>query len=137
VFGSWRGSVAAALLLASAGVVADESRRFIATGETVADHRTTLEWQRADDRMLYTWRDALSHCRLPWRLPTVEELYTLVDVRRTGPPLIAPIFSSSTGYYWTATPAAGDASQAWYVSFGNGGVGYGTKRGTYRVRCVR
>lgn len=62
-----------------------------------------------------------------WRLPTADELQSLVDygVANPGPMTDISWFSNaSSSYYWTSSPYAGHAATyAWVVSFLNGDVG--------------
>ena len=72
-----------------------------------------------------------------WRLPTIQELLTLVDYERTSP-AIDPAFECSSEWYWSSTPYASSPSLfAWIVSFGYGGSSWYGQDGEYRVRAVR
>jgi hypothetical protein len=75
-----------------------------------------------------------------WRLPTIKELQSIVDLSQTAAPYIDPTAFPSTpsNYFWSSSPLAGSSSDAWNVSFGNGAT-YGTAvSGSYSyVRCVR
>jgi hypothetical protein len=95
------------------------------TGVAVLDKETGLVWQREPWGLISTtfnenWADASSGChalvlggRMGWRLPTVEELLSLVD--RTGQagqylPAGHPFTQiSTTDGYWTATARGGRA----------------------------
>jgi len=76
-----------------------------------------------------------------WRLPTLQELESLVDPTQSDPSLpsgnpFAQFVQWS--YYWSATTYASSTSNAWDVAFGNGGVGFDDKGGVFRfVWCVR
>jgi hypothetical protein len=75
-----------------------------------------------------------------WRLPTVDELQTLVDysVAYPGPTIDSTWFPNTQPYYyWTATIYAGDTSSAWLVDFYKGYVGYASGAITVHVRLVR
>jgi hypothetical protein len=129
-------AVAIALLFGSRLRANSTDGRFTMVTGGYQDQVTGLTWQQPDDGNLYTWANAQTHCAKPWRLPTVEELYTLVDVRQPVAPLIDSAFTNANSYYWSSTPSASGSSNAWNVSFGNGTAGYGAVSGTYRVRCV-
>jgi hypothetical protein len=74
---------------------------------TVLDSRTGLMWeQKTDDGGVrdkdntYTWKDALAYCENltlgghdDWRLPTIKELSSLVDLSRYNP-AIDPVFKN-------------------------------------------
>lgn len=78
------------------------------------------------------------HC--DWRLPSVEELLTIVDAS-AGVPTIASQFGPTQSYlYWTATTFAGGFTPyyAWYVDFSDGDYGNNlSKTFSYYVRAVR
>jgi len=77
-----------------------------------------------------------------WRLPTMKELLSLVDYKRSGP-AIDLVFASTTHttkLYWTSTTYTAfgeDRAWAWQVSFLNGEGKSGLKSGTNLVRAVR
>ena len=119
----------------------------------VRDNVTGLEWQQATAPGTYTWQQAQDYITSlndakylgyeDWRLPTVEELSSLVDVGRIDPPAINPIFNDTVeAYYWSSTTYAYDAGSAWSVGFGaddffNGFVNCNIKSDNYYVRAVR
>ncbi len=110
---------------------------------TVTDQVTGLIWQQADDGVARTWNDAGTYCqalglggRADWRLPSIDELLSIVDSGRFNP-AINPVFTCSSDFYWSDTTNAGTSSYAWAVSFRTGDTssdGYG--RHTNYVRCV-
>ena len=72
-----------------------------------------------------TWGDAISHCyrlevggRRGWRLPTIEELASLVDTSQPAPTLPAgnPFSNVQSFVYWSATTTH-NTSVAWNVNF--------------------
>jgi Protein of unknown function (DUF1566) len=113
--------------------------------DAVLDGTTGLIWQQAIGPQM-TWQDAVDYCsalqlagRCDFRLPTRIELATLVDytVKQTSGPLIDAAFSAAASEYWTASPFAGDATEAWYVHFGSGVVaGNISTTLPLHVRCV-
>jgi hypothetical protein len=126
-------------------------------GAAVLDHETGLVWEKSPDTSRNIWVYAIQHCfqkelgeRKGWRLPTVEELSSLIDPTQIDPALPPghPFVNVQTrrdifgdyelDYYWTATTDAGSAGNAWYVGFYNGLAGADIK--TYNDRltwCVR
>jgi hypothetical protein len=125
--------------------------KLVLDGEAVLDRETGLFWQRATDNDTKKWTDtveddACTYCyklevggRLGWRLPTIEELATLVDTSNLSPALPAGhLFTNfKSSYYWSSSTHAYHPDHAWYVYFGNGYVYYNTKTDQYYVRCVR
>ncbi len=115
----------------------------------VTDTLTHLQWQDSNIKS-QTWNDANDYCKeliiqgvSDWRLPTVQELQSLVNLAYT--PKIDPSFATkSSGKYWTSTeyPYAPE-TMAYYINFSNGfSANYGDrsvydKSNRYYVRCVR
>ena len=115
---------------------------------TITDDRTGLMWEQHPTEQRYTWEDAtririndLNAARLgghdDWRLPTIQELVSLVDYARCRP-AVDPVFVTVADFYWSATTYATGPGYAWVVDFngGNVGVGLGKGVGSY-VRAVR
>lgn len=114
--------------------------------EAVLDKETGLVWARATPAPQMDWMSAMLHCqnlniggRKGWRLPTVEELASLVDVTRSNPtlPVGHPFLNVPSSYYWSSTTCADNSVYAWYVGFYNGYVGYLVKSSNLYVRAVR
>src|SRR5262249_43113868 len=64
--------------------------------EAVFDKETGRVWEQSPSTSPVSWFDALSHCyalevgrRKGWRLPTIEELASLVDTSQPAPTLPA------------------------------------------------
>ena len=112
-------------------------------GESVI--RGNLQWQDNADAATVEkeWDGAKSYCAnltldgySDWRLPTIKELQSIVDRKRT--PAIKTGFSNTaSSWYWSASPYVYNGSYAWVVSFYNGYTYDSTKTVTYYVRCVR
>lgn len=99
----------------------------------VKDSLTSLEWQ--DD---YSDNNGyIKHTTWTRRLPTINELVSLVDDTRSNP-AIDTIFEKITPYhYWSSSSITARLSKAWIVPFNNGAPGYNDKSTNYYVRCVR
>ena len=111
------------------------------------DRETGLVWDNSPDTTQRDWFKACAHCyqrqvggRKGWRLPTIEELASLVDTSVSGAPTLPtdhPFTNVQSGLYWSSTTIAGSTSLAWTVYFSNGDV-YATDKSTdYYVWCVR
>jgi hypothetical protein len=126
--------------------------------EAVYDQETGLVWEQAPTDSTRAWYLAQSECnsravgnRKGWRLPTIQELTSLIDptVPSPGPTLPAGHpFSNvhiptaiESALYWSATTVDSPSSptDAWVVEFGAGGVGnFGKLRpGSTYHWCVR
>ncbi len=85
-------------------------------GEAVLDNGTGRVWEQSPDTGAQSWIGALNHCygrnvggRMGWRLPTIEELASLVDPNNPGGvPFLPPghPFDNVQSGYWSATTVA-------------------------------
>jgi hypothetical protein len=124
-------------------------------GAAVLDRETGLVWEQSPSTTPLQWggpavaffNSAQFHCndskvgnRKGWRLPTLQELASLVDPTKLNPALPAGHpFSSNvrSDFYWSATTLAVLTSDAWTVKFVNGGVFGDDKTVLNFVWCVR
>jgi hypothetical protein len=111
---------------------------------TITDNITELMWQQSGPAGLYTWSDSVAYCPTltlaghnDWRLPSVIELMSIVDIEKSDPAINSIYFPSTPGGFWSATPAAGSPSQAWYVDFNYGEPCAIHVANTNSVLCVR
>ncbi len=72
-----------------------------------------------------------------WRLPTYEELLTLVHYFRTNPAVIDELNYIIPKKYWTSSDNISDISAIWYVDFKYGQTGSELKYSKLNIRCVR
>lgn len=154
--------------------------RFLDNGNgTITDTTTGLVWEKQSDDggphdkdAVYTWSAsgstqptgtafgfiaALNAGRFggwrDWRLPTLEELQTIVSTSGSTPgrPVVPPAFDNNCVpgcninqcsctkplNYWTSTINISNNQQAWYVLFNTGQSGTGLKILGFSVRGVR
>lgn len=114
---------------------------------TVTDHATGLMWTVDDvGENRLNWNDADAAAKAvtlggfsDWRLPTRQELLTLVDDTRVNPAINKSVFPHcKSAWYWTSTTWAGSpAAAAWFVHFYNGLSSANARGGNARVRAVR
>ena len=113
--------------------------------EAVLDKETQLVWEISPTGGL-GWLDAVSHCynrviggRMGWRLPTIEELTTLVDLQTSSPSLPDgnPFDAPPTPPVWSITSDAEDNSYAWSVNFADGTLHTDGKGAAEFAWCVR
>jgi hypothetical protein len=104
----------------------------------VRDNWTGLVWEQPFSNAKYTYAEAEGVCaeRGPgWRAPSVKELQTLIDRRRSMPSIDPTYFPGTpSDYFWSSTPY-GNAGIRWLVTFGTAAAGTYTEREVY-VRCV-
>jgi len=111
------------------------------------DEKTGLVWQdnKAVAKVVKNYEDAVAYCDAlevdgfdDWRLPSLAEAYTIVDLRRDRPALMSGFEMRVSERFWTATPFAGDPkAQAWRILMSYGEAESYTKRREHHVRCVR
>ena len=120
--------------------------KLVLEGAAAFDWETWLVWEQSPNTAVRDWSSAISHCytrevggRKGWRLPTIEELASLVDTSQSDPALPAghPFTDVQSDGYWSSSTHASDPSYAWGVHFGNGLVSNAGKSSDYYVWCVR
>ena len=121
---------------------------FEASAETVHDLATGLIWQRrAYDAYMVTQADAVLACSdlvleglSGFRLPTLRELYSIVDEHAVQANAIDErFFQRGLFEHWTSTTNPGQLAEAMVVAFSMApGVAYPLPRTeTLRFRCVK
>jgi hypothetical protein len=124
------------------------AQRFVLVldGEAVLDKDTGLVWEKSPDATKRTWLFAANDCykktvggRKGWRLPTVEELASLIDTTQSNPTLPSghPFQNVQSDYYWSSTAYVFDPNNAYNVSLANGTVVAGVKSATFYMWAVR
>jgi len=105
---------------------------FEARGEIIIDHATGLAWQQGGSDFHLNWPAAQAYIAqlnetahggfTTWRLPTVNELVTLISPRQEiDDYCIAPLFDRAKKWLWSADRRSFVA--AWYVGMDLGFVG--------------
>lgn len=114
--------------------------RFREQGDRVLDRLTRLYWMRQADLMRrpVSWSEALAavaaHNRgqvqaRNWRLPSINELESLVDCSTHSPALPAGHpFSDVRDVCWSSTTSLFEPDWAWALYLDKGAVGVGQKR---------
>jgi hypothetical protein len=125
---------------------ADRFKLVMNSDAAVLDKETGLVWEKSPDTGTRSWTSACTHCyqrevggRKGWRLPTIEELASLVDTSQSNPTLPAghPFIGVQSDFYWSSSTYAGGTSHGWGVLFNGGLVSYYDKSDHYYVWCVR
>lgn len=131
------------------------SRSYTDNGDgTITDNSTGLVWQKCSiaqnndstctgTASAFQWSSASSQCTglnlagRTWRLPTVEELQTLVDYGNNNPAIDSIFSNTPAAAFWTISEHAPSFNVfAWFVSFQHGDVSYHWKTNSFRIRCV-
>jgi hypothetical protein len=107
--------------------------------ETVTDMNTGLMWQRTSFEIKMNWQKALSNCENlsfagynDWRLPTLEELRSIVNYINTKPAINKAVFPNTlSAFCWSSTSYADSTGCAWGVRFN-----YGYGNATLRIRPI-
>ena len=121
-----------------------EDGRFIDCGDgTIKDTLTGLMWDKDGSDNSMSQSRAEEYCKKSevgghkdWRLPTREELESILDLTKVYP-AIDPIFNCKSAWYWTSTPYAGNSGSAWFVGFSTGSVLWNLRSYYFYVRPVR
>jgi hypothetical protein len=117
---------------------------------TIIDHTTGLEWdarptseadklnwQGAHDRIA-TMNTERFAGHTDWRVPTIDELFTLIDHSTHGPSTFEPFRACTlSNDYWSSSTYVGYPQDAWTVNFYNGDVNAFNKSNFNYVRAVR
>jgi hypothetical protein len=101
--------------------------------DTVTDNATGLIWQRKPSPLSYMDDDKAieAYCQAPFRLPTPNELFTLVDPTREKPSIDVQAFPDTPSVPFFAVQNGRGRS----VDFDTGDLGSTSDPG--KVRCVR
>jgi tetratricopeptide (TPR) repeat protein len=116
-------------------------------GETVHDRATGLTWQKSGSDRRLAYEEAQAYVeemnrqplggRTGWRLPTVDELASLLTEEENEHGLyIDPLFGAKERYYWCWTADRRSGGGAWDVGFHLGLVNFGSEDLHYYVRLV-
>ncbi len=104
----------------------------------ILDVKTGLEWGPSSDKSM-NFSKSEEYCKnLGGRLPSVDELQTILDRSMHNPTADKNIFKDvKSEWYWTGTKYAGVGGASWCVSFYNGCVNAFNECNYCYVRPVR
>jgi len=118
--------------------------RYAIESGTVVDSKTNLNWEQTLASARYAWSDAATYCSsLPlggggWRLPSENELQTLVDESRMSPAIDPTSFPDTPGdFFWTSSAVPSFSNFAWAITFNDGATTLLDATEPEWVRCVR
>ncbi len=136
--------------------IARPSADYVDHGDGTATHSpTSLIWQRcavgqtwtggtcAGAASAVTWDDAMRlnsglGGKTDWRLPTEDELLSLVDYSKSLPAINSALFPNvPQAGFWSGSSYSPDPNVAWFVDFDNGFTYAVIKTHAFYVRLVR
>lgn len=114
----------------------------------VVDYATNLMWQQTGSPKPVAWKTAHEYIQrlnaqqyagyADWRLPTIEELASLLSAaKQTGALYLAPVFDNTQLWCWSADIVESSPGMAWYISFSSGGIQPHEQKNSAFVRAVR
>lgn len=125
-------------------VLSLEKSAYIKTEAGIKDPQNEILWMpltAADKKKKYTYEAAQTFCEengyrgREWRLPSVDELYSIVDYAHTHPAVDTSVFGVMMNrYYWSDDEFGQD--KAYVVGFKLGSVATSSKENRSYVRCV-
>jgi hypothetical protein len=73
-----------------------------------------------------------------WSLPSIQELLSIIDYRRTSPALLKAFnYVENESFYWSQTVVADESDAFWGVNFKRGASSKASEYYDRYVRCVR
>ena len=120
----------------------------LGNAKVVNDHVTKLMWQQDEESTRFDWREVeafivkMNENKFAgynyWRLPTTEELSSLITPEKHGDYFIDPMFHKELLNSWTADEVEGVPFGAWFIDFNNGKPVDGNRAaGIGQLRLVR
>ena len=127
-------------------------------GSEITDKKTGLVWRRCTEGMkwngktctgnptLFAYQGVVKHeageatkTGLNWRLPLMDELFSIVSNDHTHPAINSKIFPATpAASFWVTSPAVTDLRYGWNVNFDQGYKHYNFNFGEIRhARLVR
>jgi hypothetical protein len=134
-------------LILLANIYAGDIQKTDTTG-ILFDKKSGLFWQdqkaNSDKNKRVNYKGADRYCKelklggYMWRLPTIDELKSIVDYKREDIAIkMGFTYISTTDWYWAKSEYVSDKSSAWVVYFFNGFDRIDLKGFDGFVRCVR
>jgi hypothetical protein len=115
---------------------------------TITDSASGLVWEKSTGASAVTLAKAKSYCeklslggKNDWRLPTRNEMQSIVDYTRFNPAIDTAYFPDTvSSEYWTSTKVASDYAGGdlwWFVGFRDGDISSFSSVDELSVRAVR
>lgn len=126
------------------------ANHYVVTADEVTDQYTGLIWQRwhSGDEPSLSFDEAFSYCEeldlagRSWRLPTVNEIASIVDDVPSGdvsPATEHDVFPDMApdAQYWSQSPYGTNDDEHWTLNFEDGFTAHRTNETSGIARCVR
>lgn len=123
-----------------------KNKRFKRVGETVVNSQSALMWQDNTESTSNekTWQEAQQYCDAllwsgydNWRLPTAQELLTVIEYHGKNSELVYTFKHLAVGFYWSSSQPKGEPLNASRVYLDLGCIDGMPKQDSYKVKCVR
>ena len=100
-----------------------------------------LFWDSGYSAKSMSWDDAVVYCSDKgegWRLPTVQEIVTILDYINLDPAFNGMFPNERSSYYWTGTESPiRKPGYAWALFSTYGNIFFRTKNNNHLVKCVK
>jgi len=119
---------------------------FVKGENIVLDITNNMVWQDNIEvvQNASTFSEAKEYCRSlflngfsDWKLPTIKELQTIVDITRVKPAINDQFKFIEPTSYWSSSEDIIDDGYGWYIGFKTGATYKDNKDYACFVRCVR
>lgn len=106
-------------------------------GRSGADCSAGLSLEASYEEALALCDELIWAGRDDWRLPSSDELLSIVDYGRVAPAVDPSVFPATSDYFWSSSLYAAGAQVGWVVHFAAGHQSYSEGGQRHGVRCVR
>lgn len=119
---------------------------FVKSQNVVIDIQRNLMWQDNIEvtQNLTTFSEAKNYCKglminnfTDWRLPSIKELQSIVDIKKSNPAINDQFKFCEPTSYWSNSQDLTNKNHAWYVGFKAGATYKDSKDYDCYVRCIR
>jgi len=108
--------------------------RFQEKKDCYIDTKTGIKWAK-DNKGKLSWCDAIDKAPFEWRLPTIEELLSIIYYKIDDIPTDLP--NMFDHFYWSSSIYIQDPNYAWGIHFYSGVVNNYCKTSTQYVRYIK